>query len=124
GQSFLLQAKAYDSAGNLLSGDNDPITFSDSSGTLSGTPTSFTNGVAQTSRAQISNPYAGDQITAMSGSTIAMSPKFNVYGPLDHINMWFQRPVTAGDSFTLQAKAYDSAGNLLVGDNDPVSFSD
>jgi ELWxxDGT repeat protein len=126
GTNFTITAKAYDSGNNLITTYNSPVTFSDLSGSLSGTPTNFTNGTAKTTVAQIANAWRSDKITVDSGGKTKQSAVFNVIGPLDHLTVAVSVAgvVTIGGNFNITAKAYDSANNPLTSYSGAIAFTD
>lgn len=125
GAPFTIKAFAYDSANNNITTFNGPASWSDLSGELTGAPTTFVNGVSQSSSAQIADPQHSDQLTASSGPISGQSGQFNVIGPLHHLNVTGPTgPKTTGQTFTVTADARDAANNLLTGYGGAATWSD
>lgn len=123
GTNFAVTARAYDAANTLLTSYNASATWSDTSGTMTGAPTSFVNGVSSGS-AQIPTPQHDDSLHVVSGAKAGDSPLFNVVGPLDHLVVHGLINANAGTTLTVNTTAYDSANNFLNTYNAPATWSD
>jgi hypothetical protein len=124
GAPFTVTARLVDAAGNVVTGYDGPGTWSDTSGQLSpGAPAAFVNGVSTTS-ATVPVAFRNDRITVNADGVSGQSGAFAVRGPLSRIGVSVATPVFAGTPFTVKARAYDSAGNLLTTYNRAATWSD
>src|SRR3954466_10286078 len=53
-----------------------------------------------------------------------MSAKFDIVGPLDHIDVYTPASATTTAPFTVTARARDAAGHAVTGYNGPATWSD
>src|SRR5262249_46563897 len=105
---------------NLLTNFNGPASWSVSKGVLTGAPTTFVNGTSSTTTAQIDTPQHADQFTVQSGAITGHNNLFNVFGPIDHIDVFGPSgSVNQGQTFTVTARARDVVNNFLTDYNDP-----
>src|SRR5205807_975519 len=65
-----------------------------------------------------------DRIYVSSGGKSGQSGAFDVFGPIDSIETFGPSEATHATNFTVKAKAYDEAGNLLTDYNGPATWSD
>lgn len=125
GGGFDLKALAYDASGNFLAGYAGLAAWSDTSGELTGPPATFTAGVSSTSAALIADPFHADRVSVQSGAVTGQTGLFNVYGPLDHLQVVGPPAlVFAGVPFGVKVQARDAAENALTGYSGSASWSD
>jgi alpha-tubulin suppressor-like RCC1 family protein len=123
GQQFTVKVTALDAAGKRMY-YNGAASWSDLSGHLSpASPANFVDGVSTTT-ATISAPFHNDTITVTSGGTSGTSGLFHVFGPPAKITLSVLAPLTVGVPATVNAYAYDAAGNFLRTYNGAATWSD
>jgi streptogramin lyase len=123
GQSFTVNVYAEDAVGTVVRDYGGSPTWSDASGTLSGSPDAFSNGVS-TNTVTISSAYKGDRITVTDGSVSTEGGAFNVVGPLAKFVIPVHGPLTVDQGITPLVYAEDSLGDVIRNYSGSPSWSD
>lgn len=133
GQSFSVTVEAVDLYGNRVN-YNGTVGFSDLTGSVTATNTTFANGVLNTN-ITISRTFQSDIIIVSDGSITGTSNAFEVrHGALDHFSFdadpdtpgiqGISGPQRNGSPFTIRVYARDSANQLVSDFNGTVILSD
>jgi DNA-binding beta-propeller fold protein YncE len=112
GTAVTLTLTARDSAGNRLMSYAGTPTWSDQSNQITGSPTSFSAGVSQTS-VTFAQPVHGDAITVVGGAVSSKTKTFSVLGPFAKFAIHVPASATHGTPFPVTLDAEDGAGNLV-----------
>src|SRR5581483_11246790 len=122
GVPFTVTATATDAAGNTVTGYSHAASWSSLDGTLSpATPNAFVHGVSSTV-ATVAAAFDNDRVTVAGGSVSGESGLFDVVGPAS-VTVQTDRPVRAGEPFTVTAVARDAAGHVLAAFDAPAAWS-
>jgi large repetitive protein len=123
GQQFTVKIVAEDALGDVITNYSGTPSWSDLTGTLSGSPGAFSGG-ASVNSVTIANPHHRDQITVTDGGVSSQSGPFDVLGPLTTFSIKVYGPVTAGNPFSVIVYALDSLGDKLTSYHGTPSWSD
>lgn len=113
---------ALDQFNNVVTGDNDPLSFSSSDLRAALPSGNLSNGIRSFNVTFIS---AGIQSLTVTDQTISKSGSVTVNpGPTQSLTISGLPPtMTAGSSHIFTVQALDAFGNFATGDNDTLSFS-
>jgi DNA-binding beta-propeller fold protein YncE len=112
GSPVTLTLTARDGAGNRVTSYAGTPTWSDTSGQITGSPTTFSGGTSQTS-VTFADAVHADVITVHASPVNSPSKTFSVVGPLATFAIHVPASATHGTPFPVTIDAQDSAGNVV-----------